>query len=550
MRIELPPIPDAERTPLVEALLAIIDAQQQHIRQLEETVQHLRDEIAILKGQTPRPKIAPSRLETLPPRPPPAPGDQRPGSPKRSKNASFPTPVEVKIPFPDPPPGAVSHGYEEYFVQELVLQAKVTRYLRERILTPDGQSLLAPLPDDVLSGSHYGPNLTAYILYQHHQCHVTQPLLLEQLRELSIDISAGQIHRILTENKGGFHQEKAEVLAAGLEASSYVGVDDTGARHEGHNGYCTAIGNDLFAYFESTDSKSRLNFLKVLRGPAAAYAINEVALAYWQRQKLPQGLIEALGAGPRQFSDEAAWQARLQEVAVTAERHVLIATEGALLGQVIEQGASPELVILSDGAPQFDILVHASCWVHAERPLARAIPYNEAHRAALEHVRQQLWELYQDLKAYREQPEPEAKAALEARFDALVEQKTDYPSSIGAALKEMRAHKADLLRVLQRPEVPLHNNGTESIIRGYVKTRKISGGTRSEAGRRCRDTFASLKKTCRKLGLSFWAYLSDRVRGLGQVPRLAERIRKKAQELTAGQGPAVSPGAIGGGTAG
>jgi hypothetical protein len=550
MKVELPPIPDAERTPLVEALLAIIDAQQQHIRQLEETVQHLRDEIAILKGQKPRPQIAPSRLEAPPAQPPAAPGDQRPGSQKRSKKASFLTPVEVTIPFPDPPPGAVSHGYEEYFVQELVLQGQVTRYLRERIVTPDGQTLLAPLPDDVLPGSHYGPTLIAYILYQHHQCHVTQPLLLEQLRELGIDISAGQIHRILTENKGGFHQEKAEVLAAGLEASSYVGVDDTGARHEGQNGYCTAIGNDLFAYFESTDSKSRLNFLKVLRGPAAAYAINEVALAYWQRQKLPQGLIEALGAGPRQFSDEAAWQARLQEVAVTAERHVLIATEGALLGQVIEQGASPELVILSDGAPQFDILVHASCWVHAERPLARAIPYNEAHRAALEQVRQQLWELYQDLKAYREQPEPEAKAALEARFDALVEQKTDYPSSIGAALKEMRAHKADLLRVLERPEVPLHNNGTESIIRGYVKTRKISGGTRSEAGRRCRDTFASLKKTCRKLGLSFWAYLSDRVRGLGQVPRLAERIRKKAQELTAGQGPAVSPGAIGGGTAG
>jgi Transposase IS66 family len=550
MRVELPPIPDAERTPLVESLLAIIDAQQQHIQQLEETVQQLRDEIAILKGQTPRPKIAPSRLETPPPKPPLAPGDQRPGSQKRSKSASFPTPVEVKIPFPDPPPGAVSHGYEEYFVQELVLQAKVTRYLRERILTPDGQSLLAPLPDDVLPGSHFGPTLTAYILYQHNHCNVTQPLLLEQLRELGIDISAGQIHRILTENKDDFHQEKAEVLSAGLAASSYVGVDDTGARHEGQNGYCTALGNDLFAYFESTDSKSRLNFLKVLRGPSAAYAINDVALAYWQRQKLPQGLIEALGAGPRQFSDEAAWQARLQELAVTAERHVLIATEGALLGQVIEQGASPELVILSDGAAQFDILVHASCWVHAERPLARAIPYNEAHRAALEQVRQQLWELYQDLKAYRDKPCPEAKAALEARFDALVEQKTDYPSSIGAALKGMREHKADLLRVLERPEVPLHNNGTESIIRGYVKTRKISGGTRSDAGRRCRDTFSSLKKTCRKLGLSFWTYLGDRVRGLGQVPRLAELIRKKAQELTAGQGRAVSPGAVGGGTAG
>src|SRR4051795_13695482 len=113
----------------------------------------------------------------------------------------------------------------------------------------------------------------------------------------------------------------------------------------------------------------------------------------------------------------------------------------------------------------------------------------------------------------------------------------------------MRAHKADLLRVLERPEVPLHNNGTESIIRGYVKTRKISGSTRSTAGRRCRDTFASLKKTCRKLGVSFWEYLCDRVRGLGQVPCLAEVIRQRAEEIALGQAQAAPPEAVGGGAA-
>src|ERR1700722_6173715 len=159
MRIELPPIPAAERTPLVEALLALLDAQQLRIQQLEETVQQLRDEIAILKGQKPRPPIAPSRLETPPPKPPPAPGDKRPGAAKRSKNASFLVPVEVKIPFLDPPPGAVAHGYEAYFVQELVLQGQVTRYLRQRLVTADGQTLLAPLPAAVLPGSHFGPRL-------------------------------------------------------------------------------------------------------------------------------------------------------------------------------------------------------------------------------------------------------------------------------------------------------------------------------------------------------------------------------------------------------
>ena len=439
----------------------------------------------------------------------------------------------MTIPFPDPPPGAVSQGYEDYVVQELVLEAKVTRYRRERILTPDGHTLLAPLPADVLPGSHFGPSLIGYLLYQYHQCQVTQPLLLEQLHEFGIDISAGQLSNLLTENLDGFHQEKAAILTAGLAVSSYVGVDDTGARHQGHNGYCTALGNDLFAYFESTDSKSRLNFLRVLRGASSGYAINEVTLAYWERQELAAAVVEPLRAGPRHFVAEAAWQARLAELGITSARHVRIATEGALLGQLLEQGVSPDLVILSDGAPQFDILVHASCWVHAERPLARAVPYNEAHRLALEQVRQQLWELYQDLKAYRAQPDPTQKAALEARFDLLVGQQSDYPTSIGAALKEMRVHKADLLRVLERPEVPLHNNGTESIIRGYVKTRKISGGTRSAAGRRCRDTFASVKKTCRKLGVSFWAYVQDRLRGLGTIPRLAALIRQRAAEARA-----------------
>ena len=105
MRIDLPPIPEAERTPLVVALLAIIDLQQQRIQVLEETVLQLRDEIAILKGQKPRPTIAPSTLEK-PPKPPADPSHKRPGSAKLSKKSATLTPIEVTIPFPNPPPGS------------------------------------------------------------------------------------------------------------------------------------------------------------------------------------------------------------------------------------------------------------------------------------------------------------------------------------------------------------------------------------------------------------------------------------------------------------
>src|ERR1019366_4889641 len=353
-----------------------------------------------------------------------------------------------------------------------------------------------------------------------------------------IVISTGQINNILTENKRIFHEEKAELLTAGLAHAKYIQVDDTGARHEGKNGYCTQIGNEFFAYFESTDSKSRLNFLQVLRGEHRDYVINEIAVDYWKKYGLATATIASLTEGPAQFIDAAAWNERLQALGIVSSRHVRITTEGALLGSLIAHGVSPKLVVLSDGAGQFNILVHAACWVHAERPLTRMIPHNEQHRLAIEQVQQQIWELYQELKAYRQQPQPDQVPVLIARFEALCSQQTVYPS-INQVLKDMREHQADLLRVLDRPEVPLHNNASESDIRDYVKKRKISGSTRSADGRRCRDTFASLKKTCRKLGIRFWDYLQDRVRGLGEVARLADLIRQRVAEAIAEKAQAV-----------
>lgn len=532
MTVPLPDISEAECTPLVRQLLDIIG-------HLQNRIQELEDEILRLKGLKTRPIIAPSPLET-PPRPPRDPGQKRPGSAKRLKTAQLTITDEVVVPLADPPPGSTFKGYEDFVVQDLLIRPRVIRYRRERWQTPDGQNLVARLPADVRPDSHFGPNLICFIIHQYHHQHVTQPLLWEQLDQLGIDISVGQVSRILTEEKDAFHQEKAELLPAGLAVSTYVQADDTGARHLGHNGFCTHIGNELFAYFESTDSKSRQNFLEVLRGPDTDYTINDVAVAYWQRQKLPQAVIERLTAGAQRWADKAAWQASLTQQQVTDPRHVRIATEGAVLGSLIAHGVSRELTVLSDGAGQFDVFVHALCWLHVERPLERLVPHNEKHRQAIEQIRQRIWGLYTGLKAYRQAPTMAAREALGKQFDELVAQRTDYPS-IDGVLKGMAADRAKLLLVLERPEVPLHNNLSEGHIRDYVKKRKISGSTRSELGRRARDTFASLKKTCRRLGVNFWEYLQDRVRGLGQIPRLADRIRQKAEEATAGKARAALP---------
>jgi hypothetical protein len=182
------------------------------------------------------------------------------------------------------------------------------------------------------------------------------------------------------------------------------------------------------------------------------------------------------------------------------------------------------VVILSDDAGQFNVLQHALCWIHAERVFQRILPLNQQHAQALEGVRSTLWALYADLKCYKQAPTKRAQKAIEARFDTLCRTKTTF-QTLNLALQRLAQNKAELLLVLERPDIPLHNNLSERDIREYVIKRKISGSTRSENGRRCRDTFASLKKTCQKQGISFWDYLMDRLTLTHAIPCLPDLVR-------------------------
>jgi len=490
--------------------------------------QTLRDEVARLKGQKGKPLIAPSRL------------NQKERK-QRSGGRPHGTGVERRIdrtevvPAQGVPEGSRFKGYADFDVQELVIKTETIRYRLEKWLTPEGQLITAKLPVGTdVDGGHFGASLQRFIVYQYYHALVTEPLLLEQLREFGVQISAGQLHRLITEGKERFHQEKDEVLRVGLRVSGHIHVDDTGARHQGKNGYCTHIGNEWFAWFESTASKSRINFLKLLRSGHLDFVVNDAALAYMVGQKLPRQLLARLEAevatavsGDLLFADDAQWQAALQRWSVTEARHVRIITEGALLASVLSHGVNPDLAIISDDAGQFDVLRHALCWIHAERVLAKLVGFNEQQRAALEQVRTAVWELYRDLKGYKTAPTVEARSALEQRFDELCATPTGF-TSLDLALKRMGRNQRELLLVLERPDIPLHNNLSEGDIREQVKRRKISGGTRSEDGRRGRDTFASLKKTCRKLGVSFWNYLDDRLRGQGRIPTLPSLIEARA----------------------
>ena len=119
---------------------------------------------------------------------------------------------------------------------------------------------------------------------------------------------------------------------------------------------------------------------------------------------------------------------------------------------------------------------------------------------------------------------------MKARFDRIFKRHTGFVA-LDRLLRRLHANKSELLTVLDRPEIPLHTNCSENDIRCQVTKRKISGGTRSAAGRDCRDAFLSLAKTCAKLGIAFWDYLGDRlaIPGHHPVPHLAGLVTLRCQ---------------------
>ena len=482
---------------------------------LKQVVAGQREAIARLNGLKGRPTIKPSGLD--PGTEPPKPGKQekRRGRGKVTPRVSIDeTVIEAEV-----PPGSRFKGHEPFLVQDLVISVRASRYQRERWVTPDGRTILAPLPEGI--DGHFGAELRRVVLMHCHQGQTTLPRLLAFLRSVGVSISKRRLQRRLTDKQDDFLAEAQAVLRAGLETSPFVSVDDTGARHAGKNGFCTQIGNDWFTWFGTRSSKSRLNFLDLLRAGHTDYMLNDAAFRYMHKHSLPAMLIARLAADPEtRFADRDAWLAHLDRLGfsgldVTPDP-IRVATEAALWGSVQSHEFLRDAVVLSDDAGQFNVGRHALCWVHAERLVHKLDPFNDRDRAAQKRVRRLIWNFYASLKVYRLNPGRRRAGALRARFDRIFRRGCGF-ATLDRLLARLHANKAELLMVLDRPEIPLHTNGSENDIRCYLTRRTVSAGTRSDVGRDSRDAFLGLTKTCDKLGIPLWDYLGSRLRGAGHV---------------------------------
>lgn len=493
--------------------------------------QAVKDELARLKGLPPRPPIKPSGMDkSTGAKKPTIGGDKKAERSSRRRGGQLDrlkigATVVVKA---DAPAGSRNKGFEDIVVQELSLFPQVTRYRRERWETPEGETIIADLDPAIVGG--YGPNLHRFVLALHFSGQVTCERIVALLNGMGVVISKRQVVRLLTSKLETFRAEDEAVLKAGL-LGAYVTVDDTGARHAGKSGYTTQIGSHNFTTFRTGSSKSRLAFLSRLSGGASLYVINDAALDYMKERNLPLSTIGKFKEHETQiFSSAADWERHLLALGLNALNvtpdPVLIASEAALWGAIHHQGLLSDTVIVSDDAGQFRVGAHALCWVHAERLVHKLVGSNDKQRNAIEIAKRMIWWFYDALKNYKLAPSAEQAELLRARFDRIFKRASTGFATLDRLLRRLHRNKDGLLRVLERPEIPLNTNASENDIRTFVTKRKISGGTVSERGRDARDIMLGLAKTCMKLKLSFYDFLGDRLGVPGpKIPPLASLVQ-------------------------
>lgn len=477
--------------------------------------QLLRDEIARLKNLPPRPPFKPSGMEQATSDKMVA-GKDKPAR-RRGPKGDTRRVMRIEVLPANAPPGSRFKGYRDCVVRDLIVRPDVVRYRRECWVTPDGHRVIAPLPAGVKGG--YGANLRRFCLMLHSHGQVTTQRLTTLLNDVGVEISKRQVIRFLTQGLDGFHAEDAAVLHAGLVSAPFVTVDDTGARHGNRNFHTTQIGGEHFCAFRTAPSKSRLNFLALLRGNYQDYVLNDAAFTVLEDRHVDPTLVARLRTPePQHFANQVPFLEHLaaKGIDIFDGQTIRPFAEAGIWGAIRHHGLVGNAVIVSDDAGQFRVGTHALCWVHAERLLHKLMPATPGQVKHVETLRQLIWHFYKALKAYRRKPSRSAVRGLQLRFDRIFSIRTGY-GELDALLGRLGRRKAELLRVLERPEIPLHTNASERDLRGIVIKRKISGGTVSHHGRQARDSLLGLMKTCQKLGLSFWHYLGDRL-GIGDHP--------------------------------
>lgn len=543
LKIRPEEIEDEQLAEEVAILYQVIEWLNEDNRKLRVDRQELRDALALLKGEKGKPKIKGRQTKDEGGKE----GDissekerksqkssEKPKSKAKKHKIKIDRSQICKVDKSKLPDDAQFKGYENVVVQEVVIKTDNVEYKREVYYSPSQKKTwLGDLPPEIKG--EFGPGVKSLIYTQKHVANMSEPKIKEFLETVGIQISSATISRILTKNNDAFHQEKENIVEAGLASTRYQRIDDTSARVKGENHFMQVINNPYYSAFFTRPHKDRLTVLDILNGgQSRSYLFNEEAFAlldeFGLSKKLRTQLYEL--AFDKEF-DEKQMEALLKKVypqSGQGKNNRRRIKEAGAIAACRQQTDYPVVkVLLSDDAPQYKQLTEdqALCWVHDGRHYKKLKPVVPWHQEQLEEFRGKYWDYYQKLEEYKETPSQDKADKLAAEFDELFATETGY-RALDERIAKSKAKKENLLMVLKYPELPLHNNGSELEARVQARKRDVSLHTMTEDGTKANDTFLTIVRTARKLGVNPYEYIYDRVSKRFRLPSLADLIKEKS----------------------
>jgi len=532
---------DAARRAIL-ALLRVVEIDAETIRQLKEENQKLRDENNRLKGQQGKPDIRPKNKNKIRDVSSERERKEKKGNRNRTRGSKK---DQVKVDRTEVceldrsqlPADAEFKGYAEVTVQDLIIATDNVLFRKEIYYSKsENKTHTALVPAGHEGG--YGPNIKAMVLMMKSACNMSESKILDFLHNGKIIISAGTVSNMLIKGKEEFHEEKEQIVRAGLEATIYQQIDDTSARVNGENQYTQILCNPYYTAYFTFEHKNRLTILEILRtgkeegGRGLKYIFNDEAFGILRQLRVAKKIIDELGRfkSEKELCKEEIEQLLSEHFPFLNERartRILEATAIASYHQEEDYPVIP--ILLCDDAPQFKLLTEylALCWVHEGRhykKLSPVVPYNVRR---LEGFITRYWEYYRKLLGYKREPSQEQSACLSEEFDRLFSSETGY-DALDERIAKTKAKKENMLLVLKYPELPLHNNASELAARQQARKRDVSLHTIVPDGTRANDTVLSIVETCKKLGINCYDYFLDRISRLSLIPPLADMITAKS----------------------
>jgi len=521
-------------------LLNLVEKLSADLRTSREENQALRDEINHLKGEQGKPNIKANKTASV------ETSKHSSETERKQKRERHPSSKKAKIKIDrkevakvraeELPGDAQFKGYVDVVVQDIVVKTDNVLFRKEKYYSPStGKTYLAKLPRGY--EGELGPGVKSFGLDMYFEVGASEPKILEFLHRVGLKISKGKFSNLLIEDQDVFHIESDALYESGLRSSTYQQSDSTLTRVNGQNQNCHIVCNRLYTMYRTLAHKDRMSVLDVLRnGRPRRFRLNQTALNCLTNVQLSQTTRQTLTAccSELEMTEESFQKHLAFLLPKLGHQQRKEITDAAAIAAYWAETDWPVIdILLCDDAPHYNKLTRRMmlCWVHEGRPYKKLHPVVPLHRQLLDGFLKRFWDYYRELLTYKQSPSEAERTRLEVVFDELFATQTGY-DALDERIAKTRAKKQSLLLVLEYPELPLHNNASELGVRRRVRKRDVSFGPRTEAGKRAWDTFMTLAETTKKLDVSFYTYLHDRITGANAILPLADLITQAAANLT------------------